>query len=490
MNPNSANSARSGGPVPEPWDVVVIGSGPAGQKAAVQAAKAGRRTAVVERDLGVGGACVHRGTIPSKTLRETAVRLVGFRARMGRHMRVEIPPDLQLASLMDRMESVVRAHVAYQEAQLQRNGITDLHGRARFVDPHTIAVESVYGETRLLRAETIVIATGSRPRTPSDIHIDHEHVFDSDSVLGMAYLPKSMVVLGGGVIACEYATIFASLGVQVTLVDKTPRPLAFLDGEILDRFTTDFEANPGCTWIGNAKVTGVEWNGVDAVVTRLDNGWELKSEKVLFALGRVANVEGLAIEAAGLTTNARGHLQVDAECRTAVPHILAVGDVIGPPSLASASMEQGRRAMCAALHLPKPVGADLIPTGIYTIPEIASVGLAEAEARAQHGDCLVGRARFAELARGQIAGSDQGLLKLVVAADSLRVLGCQIIGEGATELVHLAQMAMLTGADATMFVDRIFNFPTLAEAYRVASLDVLGQLQKRCASAAPTPLPR
>jgi len=471
----------------EQWDVVVVGSGPAGQKAAVQAAKAGKRVAVVERDLGVGGACVHRGTIPSKTLRETAVHLTGFRARMGGHMRVQIPGDLQLASLMDRMEAVVTAHVAYQEAQMVRNGIEQVHGRARFADPHTIAVESVYGETRLLRGQIIVVATGSRPRTPPEIPIDHEHVFDSDSILSMAYLPKSLVVLGAGVIACEYATIFAALGVQVTMIDKGDRPLAFLDHEILDRFVDAFQSTPGCVFVGGAKVQSVAWNGSDAVVTRLDNGWEVRSEKLLCALGRVANVDGLCLEAAGLETNRRGHLPVDGDCRTALPHVFAVGDVIGPPSLASASMEQGRRAMCAALDLPTPAGADLIPTGIYTIPEISSVGIDEAEARKVHGDCLVGRAKFAELARGQIAGSDDGLLKLVVHASTLRVLGCQILGEGATELVHLAQMAMMTDTDATMFVDRIFNFPTLAEAYRVASLDILGQVARRSAAAISSP---
>jgi NAD(P) transhydrogenase len=466
----------------EAWDVVVIGSGPAGQKAAVQAAKAGKRVAVIERDLGVGGACVHRGTIPSKTLRETAVHLNAFRARMGHHMRVQIPGDLQLASLMERMESVVTAHVCYQEAQMGRNGIEQVHGRARFVDAHTVAVQSVYGATRLLRGETIVIATGSRPRTPPEIPIDHEHVFDSDSILSMAYLPKSLVVLGAGVIACEYATIFAALGVPVTMIDKAPRPLAFLDGEILDRFVAAFEANPGCAFVGGAKLESVAWNGSDAVVTRLDNGWDVSSEKLLCALGRVANVEGLCIEAAGLATNSRGHLPVDGDCRTVVPHVFAVGDVIGPPSLASASMEQGRRAMRAALDLPTTAGDDLIPTGIYTIPEIASVGISEAEAKQQRGDCLVGRAMFAELARGQIAGSSDGMMKLVVDAQTLRVLGCQIIGEGATELVHLAQMAMITDTDARMFVERIFNFPTLAEAYRVASLDILGQVAKRSAS--------
>ncbi len=462
----------------ESWDVVVVGSGPAGQKAAVQAAKAGRRVCIVERELGVGGACVHRGTIPSKTLRETALHVTELRRRLGANVRIEIPPDLQLASLMDRMQSVVDAHVAYQTEQLQRNGIVQVHGRARFVDAHTLAVESVHGATRLVRGAHVVIATGSRPRTPANVPVDHEHVFDSDSILGMAYLPKSLTVLGGGVIASEYATIFAALGVRVTMIDRAPRPLPFLDGDVLDRFVEAFESHAGCTFVGNARIRSVAWDGAD-VVTVLDNGWEIRAEKLLCALGRVANVEDLAIDRAGLALSERGQIPVDQDCRTVVPHIYAAGDVIGPPSLASASMEQGRRAMRSALQLPVPAYQDLIPVGIYTLPEIASVGESEADARRAGVDVAVGRARFAELARGQISGTQNGLLKLVVDATTQRIRGCQIVGEGATELVHLAQVAMLTGAEVSLFVEKIFNFPTLAEAYRVAALDVLGRLAAR-----------
>jgi NAD(P) transhydrogenase len=466
-------------PPPEAWDVIVIGSGPAGQKAAVQAVKSGKKVCLIEREVGVGGACVHRGTIPSKTLRETALHMTELRHRVGRHVKVEMPPDLQLASLMDRMQSVVTAHVTYQTRQMQRNGIVQLHGRARFVDPHTLAVEGILGQRQLVRGEIIVIATGSRPRTPADIPVDHEWIYDSDSILSMAYLPKSLTVLGAGVIASEYATIFAALGVQVTMIDRAERPLAFLDREILDRFVESFESHPGCAFLGGAKVQSVEWNGIDAVVTTLANGWQIKSERLLCALGRVANIEDLAIDRAGLAVNERGHIPVDADCRTVAPHVFAVGDVIGPPSLASASMEQGRRAMRAALQLSVRRDRDLIPTGIYTLPEISSVGIGLAEAQQQGLDAVVGRAKFAELARGQIAGTPDGLLKLVVDAQSLRILGCQIVGEGATELVHLAQMAMITGADVTMFVENIFNFPTLAEAYRVAALDLLEQLAER-----------
>jgi NAD(P) transhydrogenase len=460
----------------ESWDVVVIGSGPAGQKAAVQAAKAGRRVCVVERENGVGGACVHRGTIPSKTLRETAMHMAALRLRLGKHVKIEIPSDIQLASLMDRLEHVVAAHVVYQGAQLQRNGIETIHGRARFVDPHTLAVEMLYGEERRVRGDLVVIATGSRPRTPPEVPIDHEHLLDSDSILSMAYLPKSLTVLGGGVIASEYASIFAALGVRVTMIDRADRPLAFLDRELVDRFVESFEGHPGCVFVGGAKLRSVAWNGADAVVTTLDNGWQVASEKLLCTLGRVANVEGLCIDRAGLATTERGLLRVDQDCRTEVPHVFAVGDVIGPPSLASASMEQGRRAMLAALGLGGSSRNDLIPVGIYTIPEIASVGLAEDEARKLPGGCVVGRARFAELARGQIANSPDGLLKLVAERGSLRILGCQIIGEGATELIHLAQISAVTHVDARLFVDSIFNFPTLAEAYRVAALDILGQV--------------
>ncbi|MCA8954190.1 MAG: Si-specific NAD(P)(+) transhydrogenase [Planctomycetes bacterium] len=472
---------------PDLWDVVVIGSGPAGQKAAVQAAKVGKRVCVIERDRGVGGACVHRGTIPSKTLRETAAHLMGFRARIGHHIDIEVPGDTQLASLMDRMERVVEAHVGYMGQQLERNGIEQIHGRASFVDPHTIAVESIYGAMRLVRGEIIVIAAGSRPRSPGEIPIDHEHVLDSDSILSMAYLPKSLTVLGGGVIASEYATIFAALGVEVTMVDRAPRPLSFLDQEILEIFVDSFNSHPGCTYLGGATATKVEWDGVDCVRTTLDNGWELKSDKLLFALGRVANLEGLCIEAAGLEASARGHVPVDADCRTAVPHIFAVGDVIGPPALASAAMDQGRRAMRVALDLPRHETFDSIPVGIYTIPEISSIGLDEVKAAAQFGSCFVGRSRFAELARGQIANVPDGLLKLIAAPDSLRVVGCQIIGEGATELVHLAQMAIMNGNDVNIFLESIFNFPTLAEAYRVAALDILGQVQTARIVVAATP---
>jgi NAD(P) transhydrogenase len=467
------------------FDVVVVGSGPAGQKASIQSAKAGRSVCIVEQEVDVGGACVHRGTIPSKTLRETARHLSELRRRLGRHLRFEVPRDLQLASLMERMDGVVKANVEYQSRQLLRNGVTRIHGRARFLDPHAFEVTTTRRDTQIVRGDLVVLAPGSRPRCPDDVPVDHEHVYDSDSILSMSYLPESLTVLGSGVIATEYATIFAALGVEVTMIDRAARPLAFLDRELTDRLLAAFERHEGCTFVREAKVASVAWNGVDKVVTRLANGWTVASEKVLCALGRVANVEGLAIERAGLAINRSGHLPVDKDGRTAVPHIFAVGDVVGQPSLASAAMEQGRRAVRAALELPRPAGGDLIPTGVYALPEIGSIGLDEQAAIAAGLDVVVGRANFAEIARGHINGNEDGLLKLVVDAATRRIAGCQVVGEGATELVHVAQMAMAAEAEVDTFVERVFNFPTMAEAYRVAALDAVGRIDARRAPVAP-----
>lgn len=458
---------------PFAFDVVVLGSGPAGHKAAIQAAKAGRTVLVIEEEAHVGGACVHRGTIPSKTLRETAVVMSRFRARTAHVIDVALHGDVTLASLMARKDEVVRGHQAYLDAQLARNGITRWHGRGRFDSPHDILVRTVRGETRTARGEIIVVATGSHPRVPTDIPVDHEHVFDSDSILSMAYLPATLVVLGAGVIASEYASIFASLGVKVTMVDAAVRPCSFLDPELTDRFLRSF-TEAGGRFIGQQRALRVAWDGVSDVVTTLAGGEILRSEKVLFALGRAPNVDGLDLAKAGLAAGPRGML-VDAHCRTSVPHIYAVGDVIGAPALASASMEQGRRAMCHAFGLPQGQAPETIPLGVYTIPEMSSVGLCETEAISRFGSVLVGRARFEEVARGQIAAIEDGLLKLVADTRGERVLGVQIVGEGAAELVHLGQMALHAGAHVDVFIDNIYNFPTMAEAYRVAALDIARQ---------------
>ncbi len=456
------------------WDMIVVGSGPAGQKAAICAAKVGKRVLVVEQEMSVGGACVHRGTVPSKTLRETALALTSFRRRSGHVIDIDLPESVQVASLLSRMDEVVVAHERFIEDQLTRNGIERWRGKARFRSPTEVEVQAVHRDVRHAEAPLIVIATGSRPRSPAGIPIDHEHILDSDSVLSMRYLPKSLVVLGGGVIASEYASIFAALGVKVTMIDRAERPLAFLDPEISMRFVEAFERIGG-VFMGSTVAGEVAYDGLCTVVTTLKDGNVLESEKVLCALGRVANVEDLHLASAGLAVNDAGVVPVDDTCATVVPGIYAVGDVIGPPSLASTAMEQGRRAICHALGMPAGNVGDFTPLGIYTIPEISQVGLTENQAKLRYGNAIIGRARFDELTRGQIAGTKDGLLKLVSDPAGRKIVGVHIVGEGAAELVHTGQMAMLGGLEVDVFVENTFNFPTLAEGYRVAALEIVGK---------------
>ncbi len=460
----------------ERYDVLVIGGGPSGQKAAIQAAKAGRRVLLVERESGVGGECVRRGTIPSKTLRESAVYLQGLKARTAGILDLDLAAGTRVASLMHRLRSVLDAHHEFLGNQLCRNQIEYCQGRARFVSPRQVRVQQIDRRVRHVEADTIVIAVGSRPRSPKEVPVDHEHILDSDSILSLIYLPESLTVLGGGVIACEFASIFASLGVKVTLVDKHERPLGFLDPELTAEFLRAFE-RVGGRFIGQRSIRQAGFNGLDRVVAELESGEQILSEKLFCALGRVANADALDLDRAGLALDQRGLIPVDQHCRTSVAHIYAEGDVIGPPALATSSMEQGRRAVRHALGLSLDDSKDQVPVGIYTIPELASVGLSEAQAVAKFGTALVGRASFREVARGHINGHTEGLLKLVCEPESRRVVGAQIAGEGATELIHLAQMALIAGLGAEVFVESIFNFPTLAEAYRVAALDLLGRLE-------------
>lgn len=453
------------------FDLLVIGSGPAGQKAAVEAARNGASVALIEKTRELGGACVQRGTIPSKTLRENALRVKNMRMN-AQIANFKLAEDMELATLINRLSEVLEAHDNYMRKQLQRSGVELIHGRATFVNEREIQVENVSGTKQLYRSQHILIATGSHPRKPDDIPIDHEHLFDSDSILSMLYLPKSLTVLGGGVIASEYASIFQALGVKVTMIDKYPRPLGFLDDDLTDTFISGFH-HMGGTWKGNTRITRCFWNGIDAVVTECDDGSVISSDKLLCAAGRVANVKELHIENAGLQLNQRGLISVDDQLQTDVAGIYAAGDVIGPPSLASASMEQGRRAACNALQIETGNMHNTIPAGIYSIPELSSVGLSETQAREKYGDIFVGTARFDEIARGQISGIQNGLLKIVCAKDGKTILGVMIVGEGATELIHIGQMALLNQCPVDFFVETIFNFPTLAEAYRAAALEII-----------------
>jgi NAD(P) transhydrogenase len=466
------------------FDVIVIGSGPAGQKAAIQAAKAGKRVAVVERDREVGGSCVHTGTIPSKSLREHALR------QRVRHVDLM---DQPIQSLLDGVSATIAAHDAYMADQLERNHIILLRGRAGFMPPedagahgdahaggarprlHTLLVRRIDGSAAPVAAPIVIIAAGSRPRAPEHLDVDHEHVLDSDSILSLAYLPRSLLVLGGGVIASEYAAMFAALGCKVTQADQLDQPLAFLDPELTAYYVDELRRNGG-EYIAGAEALATRWDGVSQVRTELRDGRVIVTDKVLVALGRLANVDGLDLAAAGVGLTSRGHVQVDENLQTSTPGIYAAGDVIGPPALASVSMEQGRRAAAHALGLLVPADpVSRLPSGVYTIPEIATVGLDEHGARRQFGGCVVGRARFEEIARGQINGCQRGLLKLVAGPGGRRVVGVQIAGDGATELVHIGQLGLAAELDVDAYVDNVFNFPTMAEAYRIAALDIVKQ---------------
>lgn len=455
------------------YDILVLGSGPAGQKAAVQAAKAGKRVAVVEREVAVGGACVHHGTIPSKTLRESAHQM----ARMRHYAKIfdcKLREDVQVRTLVERMEAVIQAHVETMGNQLGRNDIDLVHGRARFLGTNEIEVQSPGGATEIYAAETVIIATGSRPRAPQNIPVDHEHILDSDSILSMIYLPQSLTVLGGGVIGSEYASIFSCLGVKVTLIDRFERPVGFMDSDLTRTFVETFEGENG-TFLGSREITSVEWDGISQVITRLADGRAIASDKMLVSMGRVANVDRLDVGAAGIRLDDRGLIPVDEFCRTTTPHIYAVGDVAGQPGLASSAMEQGRRAIRHALGIDLGDSFRTVPTGIYSVPEMGSVGLTEEAAVEQNGSAVVGRARFAEVARGMVSNLGEGMVKLVADPDGRKLLGVHIVGEDATELIHLGQMALIHNSNVDVFVEEIFNFPTLAEAYRVAALEIVNR---------------
>lgn len=456
-------------------DFAVIGSGPAGQKAAICAAKAHRSVIVVERESQSGGACVRHGTIPSKTLRETALALRSLDRRTGGVIQVSLREDVEVASLMTRLDEVVGAHQRYIGEQLRRNDVAVWQGNARLVDPHLVDVTSPNGSTRRIRAKHIVLAAGSRPRTPEGIEVDHDRVLDSDSILSMTYLPRSLIVLGAGVIASEYASILATLGVKVTMIDRGARPLSFLDPELTDAFLKSFTAT-GSRFLPEQRVKSARYDGISNCEVILENGERITADAVFCALGRVANIDSLGLETIGVKTTPRGLVAVDEFGVTSVPHIYAVGDIIGPPALASTAMEQGRRAVRHALGLRADKSAiAAIPFCAYAIPEIASVGMTEVEAAEKHGRAIVGRAHYREIARAHVSAYGDGLIKLITSATG-QLLGVQIVGECASELIHVGQMALIAGQNVEIFIEATLNFPTLAEGYRVAALDVMRQL--------------
>ncbi|MEQ8692166.1 MAG: Si-specific NAD(P)(+) transhydrogenase [Pseudomonadales bacterium] len=457
-------------------DAFVVGSGPAGQKAAIQLAKSGRRVVLCEQLREIGGACVHQGTIPSKALRERAFERGRVNAALASMDRDYLSTGISIVELIGETTDIISAHDGYMTDQLTRNNVEIVHGRASFADAHHIDVLTTTGQRHSYHTKNVVIAAGSKPRDPDNVDIDHENIYDSDSILTPAYLPQSMVILGGGVIACEYASIFAMLGTKVTLVDRYPQPLGFLDEDLTQRFVRSFERKGG-VFVGEKELVKCVFDGISQVETHLADGSILKSDKVLCAQGRIADLENLHIENAGLTLNDRALLDVDEFGRTSVGHIYAAGDVIGPPSLASASMEQGRRAACHISGTEVGRLGECIPSGIYSIPELACVGLTERQARDQYPHVVIGKADFSEIARGHIANAKDGMLKLEVSGDGI-IRGVHVVGNHATDLVHIGQMGMMSDAHLNTYIENVFNFPTYAESYRVAALNAAAELAK------------
>ncbi|MGH7438045.1 MAG: Si-specific NAD(P)(+) transhydrogenase [Polyangiaceae bacterium] len=460
------------------YDLVVIGVGPAGEKGAAQAAYFGKRVACVERADEPGGAAVHTGTLPSKTLRETAIFLSGFRQRELYGLSVEMNPDLAVPKLLSRKNAVRELEVARIRWNLERHNVPLLRGAARFLDPHTIELSGSGGEPRRITSEVFLVATGSKPHHPPSIPFDDDDVDDSDTILQIDRLPKTMVVVGGGVIGCEYAAMFAAMRVDVTLIEGRPRLLSFLDVEIAERLRGAMQSIGVTFHLGRTTrtISRVQGRGI---VTVLDDGREIAAEKVLASSGRSGWTEGLGLEAIGVEVDKRGYVKVDVDYRTTLPNIYAAGDVIGFPALASTSMDQARVAVCHAFGFDyKRQVSELLPFGIYTIPEVSCVGFSEEGAKEKGLDFVVGRAFYRDNARGKIVGDKDGIIKLVVERGTKKVLGCHCIGERASELVHVGQAVMLLGGTVDAFIDMVFNYPTLGEMFKYAAYDALGAMAR------------
>jgi len=459
---------------PEMFDLVVIGCGPAGEKGGAQAAYFGKRVAVVERAPAVGGSCINTGTVPSKTLRESALYFSGLKQRGLYGIDYSLKENLTVHDFMHHERAVVEMERNRILKNLELHKIQLIRGQASFEDTHTVVINGPEGK-RTLRGDVILIATGSKPHRPAEIAFDDVHTFDSDTFLRMERIPKSLAVIGGGVIGCEYASIFMALGVDVTLVDGRDQLLPFLDVEISKRLRDRFLSLGMHLWF-NERPVKVENHSSGARLT-MKSGKTLEVEAALFAAGRRAAVDNLALEKAMLALNERGYIPVDENYRTSVPHIYAVGDVIGFPALASTSMEQARVAACHAFGLKyKQRVASLLPMGIYTIPEISAAGETEESCIEKGIDYCVGRALYENNARGHITGDTAGMLKLIFSRADRKLLGVSMIGESATELIHIGMMVLDNGLTIDEFIEQVFNYPTLSETYKYAAYDGLGNL--------------
>lgn len=461
------------------YDMLVIGSGPAGQKAAIQAAKLDKRVALVERKTVLGGVSVNSGTIPSKTFREAVLDLSGFRERAFYGVSYTVKQNITIEDLLLRTDQVIRHEIDLTRHQLTRNHVELIAATASFEDPHTVRLDFVDGRgQRLVTSDIIVVATGTEATMDPHIPFDGRQIITSDDILRLDRLPRTLAVVGAGVVGCEYASMFAALGVRVTLIDKRPRLLPFVDAEIVDSLAYQLRESRVTLRLGEdvENIEPVHDEHGDRVRIHLVSGKQVVAEKALYSIGRTGNTGKLNLPGAGLSADDRGRLKVNENYQTAVPNIYAVGDVIGFPSLASTSMEQGRLAACHAFGIEAKVVPELFPYGIYTIPEISMVGKNEEELTQAGVPYEVGKARYREIARGQIIGDSTGLLKVLFHTETRELLGVHIIGEGSSELVHIGQAVLSFGGKIDYFVNTVFNYPTLAECYKNAAFDGINRM--------------
>jgi NAD(P) transhydrogenase len=456
------------------YDLVVIGSGPAGQKGAIAAAKLGKRVSMIDRGEMLGGVCIHGGTIPSKTLREAILHLTGFRHRSFYGNDYSVKARISMRDLGGRVTQVVERETGVVRDQLHRNGIDLFSGVARFVDPQTLEV-SGNGEVHTIGAANVLIACGTRPAGDPNIPFDGKRIITSDQILQMEEVPREMIVVGGGVIGLEFASMLSALGVEITLIEKRPALLDFVDAEIMEALSYHMRRQGAIFRLGET-VISVEFDEHGRVVAHLESGKRIRGDALLHAVGRQTNTDLLNLEAAGLKTGDRGKLQVNEFFQTANPHIYAAGDVVGFPSLAATSMEQGRLASSHMFGKPGRTPLESFPYGIYTIPEISMVGETELSLTKAHIPYEVGISKYEELAKAQIVGDHTGLLKLLFHLETRKVLGVHAIGENAAEIVHIGQAVLTLGGTMDYFRDTVFNYPTFAEAYKVAGLDGLNKL--------------
>jgi NAD(P) transhydrogenase len=458
------------------YDLLVIGTGPAGQKAAIQAAKLGKKVGIVERKDVVGGVCINTGTIPSKSLREAVLYLSGFRQRNLYGTGYRVKETITIEDLAFRANHVIKNEIRIVENQMARNHVDMIYGTASFVDPHRLRIRHANGAVEH-EADFIVIAVGTEPARPAVVPFDGDSIIDTDGLLTLKRIPESIVIVGGGVIGTEYASILATLGVPVTLIDKRPRLLEFVDGEIIEALQQQMQTI-GVTLYQEEEVLAIKKADDGRIHVCLQNAEPIHATTLMYAIGRVGASKELNLEAVGLTADARGRIPVNKHFQTAVPHIYAVGDIIGFPALASTSMQQGRHASCHAFGQPDRTDTGLLPYGIYSIPEISMVGRNEEELMREEVPYSRGIARYKEIARGQLIGDDTGMLKLLFHRHTRELLGVHAIGEGATELIHIGQAVMAFHGRIEYFIDTVFNYPTLAECYKVAALDGINRLPR------------